>query len=399
MWPVELLLLVYFGYVVSYTLIFSVAGLFYKTPAFGKASAGKPSEGYNKFLVLIPSYKEDSVILDSAKRALEQTYPATHYKVAVVADSLQSTTLLALRQLPIDVVEVHFESSTKVKSLNTALTTLPDEMDYVVILDADNVMASDFLVKINSVVSPTVRVVQGQRKPKNQNNALALLDGLSEAINNHIYRQGTASMGLSASINGSGIVFDYSILRKKLSTMSSVGGFDRELEILLLEDGIRVQYHKGAIVFDEKVSQTQAFQNQRRRWISSQYFYLRKYFLRGLLALVKGDITYFNSAVLRNIQLPRLINIGLLTLLTGSLFFARNHLYFSYNLWVVLFTLQALAILLAIPREFFTLKLVAAVVKLPFIFLRMVLLLFKLKGANKKFIHTPHGVPNRSETD
>jgi len=92
------------------------------------------------------------VILDSAKRALEQTYPATHYRVAVIADSLQPVTLLALRQLPIDVVEVHFESSTKVKSLNTALTSLPDEMDYVVILDADNVMASDFLVKINSVV-------------------------------------------------------------------------------------------------------------------------------------------------------------------------------------------------------------------------------------------------------
>src|SRR5258706_9114308 len=392
MWPVELLLLVYFGYVVSYTLIFSVAGLFYKTPAFAKASAGKPSEGYNKFLVLIPSYREDSVILDSAKRALEQTYPATHYRVAVIADSLQPATLLALRQLPIDVVEVHFESSTKVKSLNTALTSLPDEMDYVVILDADNVMASDFLVKINSVVSPTVRVVQGQRKPKNQNNTLALLDGLSEAINNHIYRQGTASLGLSASINGSGIAFDYSVLRKKLSTMSSVGGFDRELEILLLEDGIRVQYHKGAIVFDEKVSQTKAFQNQRRRWISSQYFYLRKYFVRGLVALGKGDFIYFNSAGLRNIQLPRLINIGLLTLLTGSVFFVRNHLYFNYNLWVVLFSLQALAILVAIPREFFTLKLAAAVIKLPFIFFRMVLLLFKLKEANKKFIHTPHGV-------
>jgi len=394
MWPVELLLLIYFGYVVSYTLIFSVAGLFYKPPAFAKASAGRPSEGYNKFLVLIPSYKEDSVILDSAKRALEQTYPATHYRVAVIADSLQPATLLALRQLPIDVVEVHFESSTKVKSLNTALTSLPDEMDYVVILDADNVMASDFLVKINSVVSPTVRVVQGQRKPKNQNNTLALLDGLSEAINNHIYRQGTASLGLSASINGSGIAFDYSILRKKLSTMSSVGGFDRELEILLLEDGIRVQYHKGAVVFDEKVSQTQAFQNQRRRWISSQYFYLRKYFVRGLVALVKGDFTYFNSAVLRNIQLPRLINIGLLTLFTGGLYFVRDHLFFPYTIWVVLFSLQALAVLLAIPREFFTLKLAAAVIKLPFIFFRMVLLLFKLKGANKKFIHTPHGMTN-----
>src|SRR6267378_2218019 len=149
MWPLELLLLLYFGYVVSYTLIFSVAGLFYKTPAFApdfakassgkKASAGKPSEGYNKFRVLIPSYKEDSVILEVAKKALEQSYPAAHYKVAVIADSLQPSTLAALRQLPIEVVEVHFESSTKVKSLNFALSSLPGDMDFAVILDADNI--------------------------------------------------------------------------------------------------------------------------------------------------------------------------------------------------------------------------------------------------------------------
>jgi len=332
-------------------------------------------------------------------RTVEQTYPATHYKVAVVADSLQPATLAALRQLPIEVVEVQFESSTKVKSLNTALASLSDDMDYAVILDADNIMASDFLLKINSVVSPMVRVVQGQRKPKNQNNALALLDGVSEAINNHIYRQGTASLGLSASINGSGIAFDYSILKKKLSTMSSIGGFDRELEILLLRDGIRVHYHKGAIVFDEKVSQTQAFQNQRRRWISSQYFYLRKYFLEGVAALGKGDFKFFNSAVLRNIQLPRLINIGMLTLLTASLYFIRNYLFFNYNIWIILFSLQTLAILLAIPRELFTLKLAAAVVELPLIFFRMVFLLFKLKGANKKFIHTPHGIAKPQNQD
>src|SRR5258706_9744095 len=206
MWPLELLLLVYFGYVVFYTLIFSVAGLFYKTPDFAKAttgkpalapdsaeapsdkkapagksdsapdsakaSSGKPSEGYNKFRIFIPSYKEDSVILDSARKALEQSYPATHYKVAVIADSLQPATLVALRQLPIELVEVNFENSTKVKSLNGALTSLPEDVGYAVILDADNLMAGDFFVKNNSVFFPTVRAVKRRRKPKNKNNTL-----------------------------------------------------------------------------------------------------------------------------------------------------------------------------------------------------------------------------------
>jgi cellulose synthase/poly-beta-1,6-N-acetylglucosamine synthase-like glycosyltransferase len=187
-------------------------------------------------------------------------------------------------------------------------------------------------------------------------------------------------------------VFDFTLLKEKLSSMDSVGGFDRELEVILLLEGIKVGYLKSAIVYDEKVSQNKAFQNQRKRWISSQYFYLRKYFLSGTSALFKGNITFFNSAVLRNIQLPRLLNIGLLTTLTAILFLVREYLYLGYAIWIVLFTLNTISILIAIPREFYDRKLAIAILQLPLLFLNMFLLLFKLKGANKKFIHTPHGV-------
>lgn len=386
MWIVELLVLIYFIYVVLYTTVFSVAGHFYHPPIETKQPALK------RFCVFIPCYKEDVVILEVARKALEQSYPSGYYTVVVIADSLQQATVNTLLQLPIQVIEVHFESSTKVKSLNEALKKLPDMLDYAVILDADNVMDIDFISKINAIVSPAIRAVQGQRKPKNQNNSLAVLDGVSEAINNHIYRQGTVSLGLSSSISGSGVVFDYPLFKEKINSMNSVGGFDRELELLLLADGVKVHYHKNAIVYDEKVSQTKTFQNQRKRWISSQYFYLRKYFVSGTLALLKGNFTFFNSAVLRNIQLPRLINIGLLSALTFFLFFIKEYLFFGYSVWLVLFVVNTVSILISIPGEFYTKKLALAVLRLPVVFINMLLLLFKLKGANKKFIHTPHGV-------
>lgn len=386
MWIIEFLILTYFIYVVLYTAVFSIAGLFYHPPY------QNPDKLLKRFCVFIPCYKEDVVILEVAKKALEQSYPLTNYTIVVIADSLQPETITILRQLPIEVIEVHFESSTKIKSLNEALKKLPDSFDYAVILDADNVMDVDFLSAMNAVVSPTVRAVQGQRKPKNQNNALAILDGVSEAINNHIYRQGTVSLGLSSSISGSGVVFEYPLFKEKIKSMNSVGGFDRELELLLLADDVKVHYHKKAIVYDEKVSQTKTFQNQRKRWISSQYFYLRKYFTSGVVALLKGNFTFFNSAVLRNIQLPRLINIGLLSTLTLSLFFVKDLLYFGYSIWLVLFIANTISILISIPGEFYTKKLALAVLRLPSVFINMLLLLFKLKDANKKFIHTPHGI-------
>jgi len=386
MWIVELLLLTYFIYVVGYTATFSVAGQFYRKPHENEDVA------LRKFCVFIPCFKGDDVIIEVAKKAIEQSYNSNYYTIVVIADSLQPETLTILHTLPIQVIEVHFESSTKVKSLTEALNRLPDNFDYAVILDTDNIMAPDFIFRMNSVLSSSTRAVQGQRKPKNQNNSLAILDGVSEAINNHIYRQGTVALGLSSSISGSGVAFDYPLFKEKINSMNSVGGFDRELELLLLADGVKVQYYKGATVYDEKVTQTKTFSNQRKRWISSQYFYLRKYFVAGVSALLQGNFTFFNSAVLRNIQLPRLINIGLLTILTAGLYFVKDHLTYGYVIWILLFLLNTLSILIAIPKEFYNHKLAGAVLRLPVIFLNMFLLLFKLKGANKKFIHTPHGV-------
>lgn len=384
MWIIELVLLVYFVYVVGYTALFSLAAFFYKNP-YTKNTA-RP-----KFCVLIPGYKEDSVIIDTSKAALKQRYPTELYDVVVIADSFKKETLKILQTLPIKVIEVSFDSSTKVKALTSALNTLPDHTyEYTVILDADNIMEENFLQNMANVLLMGHTAIQGQRKPKNTDTTLAFLDGVSEAINNHIYRQGSTALGLSASINGSGVAFDYKIFKDKITNMNSIGGFDRELELLLLKEGIKVHYHKTAIVYDEKVSHAQTFQNQRRRWISSQYHYLAKYFNEGIHSLLKGNITFFNSSILRNIQLPRLINLGLLTIFVLLFFFFRPHLHFSYVVWPSLLAINLVSIVMAIPREFYSRKLVIAILEVPGIFIKMFLILFRLKGANKKFIHTQH---------
>jgi cellulose synthase/poly-beta-1,6-N-acetylglucosamine synthase-like glycosyltransferase len=46
--------------------------------------------------------------------------------------------------LPIKLIEVSFDKSTKSKTLNKAMATLDQDYDIAVVLDADNVMAPDF---------------------------------------------------------------------------------------------------------------------------------------------------------------------------------------------------------------------------------------------------------------
>ena len=382
---IELLVLVYCVYFVSYSLIFAIGGYFYKP------SQSSNNTSLTRFLVLVPGYKEDAVIVSATKQNLQQTYPSDKYDLMVIADSFSPNTIKELKQLPVKVFEVSFDKSTKVKALKEAVSRMDHSYDYVVILDADNVMENDYLEKVNRCIANCqYEAIQTERAPKNDNNSLAVLDGISEAINNHIYRQGSHAMGMSVALSGSGMVFKAPLFRDTIMTMESVGGFDRELEYRLIEQGTKVKYYREARVFDEKTDDKQNFSNQRKRWISSQYIYLRKYFFRGVRALLRGNVVYFHSTVWRNIQLPRLINLGLITMIAFAAILLHNFIHFSLFLWLLLWFLNATSMLIAIPRRFYSVKMLRSLILLPGVFYSMLLLVFKLKGANSKFIHTQH---------
>jgi cellulose synthase/poly-beta-1,6-N-acetylglucosamine synthase-like glycosyltransferase len=385
MYILEFILLAYFGYVSLYSLILSVGGLLYENIITPEATRMR------KMAVLIPAYKEDGVIVGVAEQALQQNYPADLFDVVVIADSLKPSTLKQLRALPIKVIEVFFDKSTKVKALNRAMQEIGDDYDCAMVLDADNIIERDFIRQMNNLFDLGYRAIQARRDPKNEDTSMALLDGLSETINNFIYRQGNVGLGLSSSINGSGMVFDYGIYKEIMNTMDSVGGFDRELELRLIQKNINVYFAKHIVVYDEKVANEKVFEHQRKRWISSHFFYLKKYFAEGWKELFRGNFGFFNAAVLRNVQLPRLVNLGLLIFITFlSLVFSSN-VTMSPAVWIGLLALNFLAMILAVPLRFYNVRLLKSAAMLPGLFFKMFFLLFRLKGANKSFIHTPHG--------
>lgn len=383
---IEAVLLVYFAFVSLYALILAIAGNFFRQQTPPMAT------GKKRFAVLIPSYKEDNVIVSVARYALQQRYPSDRYDVVIIADSLKQETVSQLKLLPVKIIEVVFDKSTKVKSLNRAMAEIGDDYDYAVILDADNVIAPDFLDRINNLIAIGYQAIQAERVSKNQTTSMSVLDGISERINNFIYRQGHVAIGLSCSLIGSGMVFPYKLVKEILSGLDSVGGFDRELELLLIQRGVKIQYGKGILVYDEKVENTEVFERQRTRWLSSQFIYLRKYFRRGILSLFRGDISLFNSAILKNIQLPRIINLGLLVILTVISFLLRDYLSIPYYVWFTFLVMNVIAMAISIPAKMYNRDMLVSMLLLPKVAFKMFGLLFRLKGANKTFIHTPHGV-------
>lgn len=386
MYIIEYLLFSYFSLSVVYTLFFSIAG----KVARRKSTVPDDSSLYNKIAVFIPAYKEDQIIESVVKHMLDQSYPSSHFDIIVIADSFQPSTVDRLSRYPIRVIPVDFVKSTKTKSLNYAFDHIKDAYEIAVISDADNVLEKDFLLKINQIYNAGYRAIQGRRVAKNMNTSFAALDAISESINNHIFRKGFNAVGLSSALIGSGMAFNYEALREKLLAINAVGGFDKELQLSFLLEGKKILYVEDAIAFDEKIESSRDFENQRRRWLHSQFFYLKKYFVPGIKQLFRGNISYFNLAVLCNLFLPRLLNIGALLALSLAATLGKEVLVISPIYWYILSALYTAALLLAIPANLYNRKLLKTLYRLPSAFLVMLRSLVRTKGANKEFIHTTH---------
>lgn len=383
---IQIVLLILLGLATLYILVFSIASLFYKQKKYSDNGNMK------KIAVLIPGYKEDEVIVEVATFALQQDYPSDLYDVVIIADSFQKETISELKTLPITVIEVSFEKSTKSKALNKAMATLQQQYDIAVVLDADNVMANDFLKKINAAFEHNFIAVQGHRTAKNTNNSWAVLDAISEEINNNIFRKGHRVLGLSSAIIGSGMAFRYNYFKSLMSTVTAVGGFDKEIELKMLKEGHKIVYLNDAVVFDEKIQKSEVFGNQRRRWLSAQLHYFRKDILSACKhLLLKGNIDYFDKAI-QFIQPPRILLLGAVVVFSFAFvllnYFLDNEMISNY--WVILFIACLLSFVFSVPKSFYNATTLRALVSLPKGMFTMLLSLLKIKGANKTFIHTKH---------
>jgi len=375
----------YFALTVFYLFCLSVAGRLFSR-RLTRATPLPGLSGGQRIAILVPAYKEDGIIVSTALSHLQLDYPRDLFDVYILADSFQEGTLQQLRELPVVVLVMKFEKSTKIKSLNSALSRMQKEYDIVVISDADNVLARDFLKKIAASFLGGERVVQGRRVAKNMDTPYALLDACSEAINNHLFRKGPNALGLSAPLIGSGMAFDHSIIRGLLAGIDSVVE-DKVLQLRIVRQGLFIRYREDALVFDEKVDSSHALQQQRRRWVSGQFVNLGESFFPAVGQLLKGNISYFNFGVMNNLVLPRAFLFVLLPALVVAGWFISPGwgIASAVVLGAYLFSL-----VIAIPRVMVNRDLLIALLKLPKAIFVMAGALLKMKKSHKVFIHTVH---------
>jgi cellulose synthase/poly-beta-1,6-N-acetylglucosamine synthase-like glycosyltransferase len=346
-----------------------------------------PAREFSRVAVLFPAYREDAVIVPSVKSFLEQDYPKDMFDVVVISDHMREETVKELSELPIILFTAHYANSSKAKALNFAMTELADQdYDVAIILDADNTVRRDFLRKVNNAFYSGVIALQAHRVAKNRNTPTAILDAFSEEMNNSIFRKGHVRLGLSSALIGSGMAFDFKWFLRHIPLVVSTGE-DKELETLLLKEGTYIEYLEDVEVYDQKVEKESTFYNQRRRWIFAQLDILKSSLHDLPHAIFTGNADYADK-LFQWMMPPRIILLGMVAIYAAGITLVAWDLSFK---WWFLFFMLLLAIAMATPDYIVDANFKRTIKKVPVLFLLMVANIFRMRGAGKKFIHTPHG--------
>ena len=369
---------------VAYVAFFALVSLF---PS--RSSSHQPSSIIHhpsSFLILFPAYKEDSVIVHSVRQFLEQTYPKGLHEVVVISDHMQDDTNELLRQLPITLLTPQFEKSSKAKAMQYAIKEINGQFDYDIILDADNVVMPEFLEQMNISCQQGYRAIQCHRCAKNCDNDVAVLDGVSEEINNTIFRKAHNTIGLSSALIGSGMCFTFEWFKRNVNLLNSAVE-DRELESLLLQEKVFIKFEENIHVFDEKVSNHENFERQRLRWLNGQLQSLLIMLPNIPHAIATININYIDKAI-QQALIPRSILLFLIPVFSLILFCIAP----VWSLkWWILFLVLCLSLYIAIPSQMRNSAVFGKLSSFPALALKMLKNLFNLNKNNKDFLHTTHG--------
>ena len=379
-------LFIYLAANTAYLFVIAICGRLIS----GKKFATHPDK--KKIADLIPCYKEDLIITDTALRAAGHDYPEDRFTVIVIADKLKPATLTRLRQVPVQVLEV--DLNMKSRSLHAGLEALRGtDTEIVMILDADNIMGPECLEKVNSAFHSHCLAVQCHRTAKNKNTSIAWLDAMSEEININLFRRGPAALGLSAAPIGSGMAFDFTLIRDIFSTAEILQnpGEDREIDMQLMFRKIKMEFIDDAMVYDEKVASEMVFEKQRVRWLEAQVNHLRRFF-HGDMKAASKTLLYYNK-FFQNRLLPRILTLTVFCLIIILLLIQTLlpvHILFPGRpVWIGLMSVYFFALFISIPGVFYSMNTLSALSQLPVLMLAMIRALMQIKKKRTEFIHTP----------
>lgn len=268
------------------------------------ASSRLPSIG--SVTVIVPAHDEEPVIAATIQSLRAMEASDTEVRVLVIADNCTDRTATIAREHGAVVWErTNPAERGKGYALAWAVERLlaePEPSDAFVIVDADTVVAPDFLRHLTRHLDAGQDAqgrcaVQGRYGVLNENEGwrAALMGGAFDLVN-HVRPLGLATLGLSVDLKGNGMGFTRAVLQAApWSGRSITEDLDYGLD-LLENHGIVVGYAPEARVRAQMPTDAAAAASQRDRWEKGRRLLIRQRALPLLAAgLRRWDLRLFEA--------------------------------------------------------------------------------------------------------
>jgi 1,2-diacylglycerol 3-beta-glucosyltransferase len=222
------------------------------------------------FAILIPAHEEEALIGRLLQSLRQLDYPESGFQVYVVADNCDDRTAAIARSAGARVFERYDDLARgKGFALGWLLQRIVDESpgyDGYVVLDADSVVAPNFLRAMNSRLAAGSKVIQAYYSVLNSgaSSVAALRYGALAAVH-YLRPLGRSVLGLSCGLKGNGMCFSAGIIEKfgwHWFTLAE----DVEFHLALVRHGVRVDFApETSVLADMPINLIQA-ETQNARW-------------------------------------------------------------------------------------------------------------------------------------
>lgn len=308
-----------FGFGIYYLLL-ALAGLFSKR-------CRREHYPQSRFAILIPAHNEAPVIGKLIENLMELDYPRHLYDIFVIADNCTDNTAHLARSYGITVWERFsrnrrgkgYALADAFKKFGLSGSAERSHYDAVVIFDADNLVAPNYLRAMNNRLLEGEKLIQCFIDSKNpDDNWVTAAYSVSFWYNNRFLLLARYNLGLSAALAGTGACISREVLGE-IGWSTATLTEDLEYSMQALLKGYRTSFALETRVFDEKPLRFILSCRQRLRWARGQINVAIRYapalLLKGLRRLDPAQI----EGGLRLLQLFVIASGGLLWLL-GMIF-------------------------------------------------------------------------------
>jgi 1,2-diacylglycerol 3-beta-glucosyltransferase len=294
-----------------------------------------------RFRFVVPAHNEAAGIAATVKSLLAVDYPRMLFDVVVVADNCNDDTAKEARAAGATVLErQNAELRGKGYALAHAFDALPEDVDAVVVIDADTLVSPNILRAFCARRDLGALAVQADYAVRNPDagwrpRLMAIAFGAFHIVRSRARERLRVSCGL----RGNGMCFSAALLKEVPHNAFSVVE-DVEYGLRLGEAGHRVFYADEAHVYGEMVSSASASSSQRRRWEEGRRELVRKHCTR-MLRLAFGQRKLLPLDLALDLLIPPLSRIAVLAVV-GCI--AAWALSFRLSLLSFVFCISALAV-------------------------------------------------------